>query len=459
MQVAADVEEQARFGPYRLVRRVGSGGMGTVFEAEDMGLGHRVALKLLHPHVARRPGAVERFLREGRSAARIRHPNVVQVFALGLEGETPYLAMELLRGDDLSQVIAREGRLSLDAALDLVLPVVAAVAAAHDAGVIHRDLKPSNVCITLGPNAQACPKVVDFGVSKVIAGDGVADVTASDSVVGTTAYMAPEQARAAGNASFRSDQYSLAALLYQCITGTLPFSGASVYEMVESIMTTPLGAPSARTTGIPPAIDALVLRAMSRNPEERFPSVRAFGAALLPLASERTRLALGVELERSADCPCTDAGHVVAKDAPSSSPESDPTELLHTAVPTASQRGSKTTSSALGYAVWMGAAALVIGLASMAFGREASAPSTRPIVAVTATTAATIGPDPSPRGPEAMPQEVRQPSVASAAPSAVAQPPPQTRPPLPPRPQRPSSAPSVSAAPVTFGDNRAPILP
>jgi serine/threonine-protein kinase len=458
--VAADAEEQARFGPYRIVRRVGSGGMGTVFEAEDTGLGHRVALKLLHPHVARRPGAVGRFLREGRAAARIRHPNVVQVFALGLEGGTPYLAMELLRGDDLSQVIAREGRLSVEAALDLVLPLVAAVAAAHDAGVIHRDLKPSNVCITLGPNALACPKVVDFGVSKVITGDGIAEVTATDSVVGTTAYMAPEHARATGNASFRSDQYSLAALLYQCITGKLPFSGASVYEMVESIMTTPLGAPSACTTGIPPAMDAHVLRAMSRNPEERFPSVRAFGAALLPLASERTRLALTAELECGADAPSTDAGHAVAKDVPSSGPDSAPTLLRHTPAGTTSQSRARAPASALEYTVWVGAVALVVGVASMAFGGEASAPSRHPTVAAAATVVAPATPDPSPRGPEAIPPQVPQTSVASLAPSAVPRSPPGTGapPPVPPRQPR-SSAPSVSVAPVTFGDNRAPILP
>ena len=288
--MAADVDEQGSFGPYRILRRIGSGGMGAIFEAEDTGLGHRVALKLLHPHVARRPGAVERFLREGRAAARIRHPHVVQVFALGLKEETPYLAMELLRGDDLSQVIANEGRLSVEGALDLVLPVVAAVAAAHDAGVIHRDLKPSNVCITRGPGGRAFPKVVDFGVSKVIACDGAADVTVSDSVVGTAAYMSPEQQqRVASSASFRSDQYSLAALLYQCVTGKLPFSGASVYEILEAILTTPLGAPSARTSGITPALDAAVLRAMSRNPDDRFPSVRAFGSALLSIGPRSAR--------------------------------------------------------------------------------------------------------------------------------------------------------------------------
>jgi serine/threonine-protein kinase len=296
MAVSED-DDRARFGPYRIIHRIGTGGMGSVFEAEDTGLGHRVALKLLHPHVAARVGATRRFLREGRAAARIRHPHVVQVFALGTEGDTPYLAMELLEGGSLSDLILRKGALGLRDALDLVLPVIAGVAAAHDAGVIHRDLKPSNVCFAQRPGARPWPKVVDFSVSKVISTAGGAnELTATDTVVGTAAYMAPEQARVASNASFRSDQYSLAVMLYQCITGELPFGGRSLYEILESVMSAPVAPPSARAPNIPGTIDEAVLRAMSRSPEDRFPSVRAFAAALLHAASESARAAYGTEL-------------------------------------------------------------------------------------------------------------------------------------------------------------------
>jgi serine/threonine-protein kinase len=470
--MAASVEQQARLGPYRVLRRVGSGGMGTVFEAEDTALGHRVAVKLLHPHLAGRPGAVQRFLREGRAAARIRHPNVVQVFALGLEGEVPYLAMELLPGDDLSVVIAREGRLSVEAALDLVLPVVAAVAAAHEAGVIHRDLKPSNVCMSRGPGGQACPKVVDSGVSKVIVGETAACVTASNSVVGTTAYMAPEQVRGA-NTSFRSDQYSLAAMLYQCITGELPFSGGSVYEMMESIMTTPLPAPSARTSGLSPALDAAVLRAMSRDPEHRFPTVRAFGAALLPLASERTRLALRAEFEeRTADPGLKDTGSAVARDVFS---RTDPalTTLADTPSAAPSRHGPTAASSRTGHRLWPFAAAFVVGLASMAFGREPSgAPQGLP-QASSAASEGRIAHDPSQGGTEATPRGGPRGSIASAASTPVALSSPETSadngtfaapslethaPPARARPHHPPSLRDVSP-PVPLGDNGAPILP
>lgn len=283
-----DPEAQARFGRYQVLRRVGSGGMGSVFEALDTSSGRHVALKVLHPHIARRRTAIERFVREGHAASRIRHPHVVEIIDLGVEEETPYLAMEFLEGDDLARVIAREGRLAVGVALDVVLPVVMAVAAAHDAGVIHRDLKPSNVCITRGPGDRPWPKVVDFGVSKVIDGtDGDDTGTATDGVVGTVSYMAPEQARSASNASFGSDQYSLGALLYECITGELPFRGRGVYDVVQSVMSRPLAAPSERSAGIPGALDEIVLRAMSRNPEDRFPSVHSFGAALQALASEQ----------------------------------------------------------------------------------------------------------------------------------------------------------------------------
>jgi serine/threonine protein kinase len=313
-------EAQMRVGPYRVIRCIGRGGMASVFEAEDERLGQRVALKQLHPHVAEREGAAERFLREGRAAARVRHPHVVQVFALGGEAETPYLAMELLEGEDLAAILAREKYLSVERALDLLLPVMAAVAAAHDVGVIHRDLKPSNVFVATGPGGRAFPKVVDFGVSKLLVNPDAKDLTASETVVGTAAYMAPEQARAVRNASFRSDQYALGVMLYECVTGERPFTGGSFYEILQAIMTAPLAPPSQvaqRAHGVPAAIDAPIVRALSRAAEERFPSVRALGAALLPFASEAARAAWSDELSRPAplETSCTPVSMVRESEA------------------------------------------------------------------------------------------------------------------------------------------------
>jgi serine/threonine protein kinase len=269
--------------------------MGTVYEAVDTRLGRLVALKLLHPHIAENPTASKRFLREGRAAARIQHPHVVQVLALGSEEGTPFLAMELLEGHDLANLLEKRGRLPVEEALDYVLPVVAAVAAAHDAQVLHRDLKPSNVFVGRGPGGRPWPKVVDFGVSSILGGES-SQGTTGEGVVGTVAYLPPEQAGGTSTGSFEGDQYSLAVVLYECLTGQAPFAGRSAYEVLQAILKGPVPPPSARVSTLSAALDKVVLRAMSRDPLRRYASIRAFGAALLPMASESTRYAWTPEL-------------------------------------------------------------------------------------------------------------------------------------------------------------------
>jgi len=270
--------------------------MGTVYEAVDTRLGRLVALKLLHPHIAENPAASKRFLREGRAAARIRHPHVVQVLALGTEAGAPFLAMELLEGHDLATLLEKRGRLSVTETLDYVLPVVAAVAAAHDAQVLHRDLKPSNVFLGRGPGGRPWPKVVDFGVSSILESGDSSHGTTAEGVVGTVAYLPPEQAGGTSTGSFEGDQYALAVLLYECVTGERPFTGQTAYEVLQAIVKAPVASPGSRAPDVPAAFDKAVMRAMSRDPAKRFASVRAFGAALLPLASERSRYAWTPEL-------------------------------------------------------------------------------------------------------------------------------------------------------------------
>ena len=283
-------------------------------EAVHARLGHRVALKRLHPHVAARPGATERFLREGRAVARIRHPNVVQVFALEEGTSGPYLAMELLDGHESATMLTRAGRIQVQDALELLLPVIAGVAAAHDAGVIHRDLKPSNIFIAQGAGGRRWPKVLDFGVSKVLELGGAVEPAATDAIVGTAAYMAPEQTRSARHASFKSDQYALAVILYQCLTGKAPFSGATDYEVAVAVMTAPICPPSVQVPSLPPALDEVILRAMSRHPDDRFATVRAFGMALLPFAREGERHAWTGELGGDG-APPVDLGEDPASDS------------------------------------------------------------------------------------------------------------------------------------------------
>jgi len=272
-------------GPYELVRALGSGGMGVVYEARHRALGRRVAIKVLHASDPGLPGAAvasARFLREGRVAAQVRHPHVVDVFDIGVEDGVPYLVMELVQGETLAEKIAREGALSLATTAELLLPVVSAVAELHAAGIVHRDLKPANILLARGRAGEIHPKVADFGVSWL--DDGSPAITERNAIIGTYAYMAPEQACSPKGATDRSDLYSLGVIAYECATGRKPFDAPSQLRIVEAILNAPLVAPSMWNPALPPAFDALVARAMNRDPGARFIAAEELGEALLAFA-------------------------------------------------------------------------------------------------------------------------------------------------------------------------------
>ncbi|MFO0625529.1 MAG: serine/threonine-protein kinase [Polyangiales bacterium] len=238
MEADSALRDGAQLGRYRVLRRIGSGGMATVYEAEHGDLEKRVALKTLHPALTLDPEARARFLREGRAAARIRHPNVVEVFDVGQEGDTLYLVMEHLAGEDLGTLLGREGSLGVERLVDLLLPVIAAVMTAHEAGVVHRDLKPENIFLARARNGTTVPKVLDFGISKLSGVGAGPRLTGSAAMLGTPVYMSPEQARS-GHVDARSDQYALGVILYECATGVLPFQAPELY---------PCSTPSCRAT-------------------------------------------------------------------------------------------------------------------------------------------------------------------------------------------------------------------
>ena len=273
-----------RVGQYELVKCIGQGGTGIVYEAVHSALGRRVALKILHTHAhgvdASKRNA--RFLREGRAAAQIRHPHVLDVYDFGVANDLTFLVMELVEGESLAQLLRGERKLRVERAVEVLLPILSAAAELHAGGIIHRDIKPANVLLARGPSV--CPKLADFGVSRF--DDGSPGITDSGAMLGTIEYMAPELIRAESIADERSDQYSLGVTLYECVTGQKPFQGSAPYDLMQAIVGAAVVAPSACEPSVPVSFDDVVLRAMHRDPAQRFSCIDDLAEALLPFATE-----------------------------------------------------------------------------------------------------------------------------------------------------------------------------
>jgi serine/threonine-protein kinase len=267
MQVAPGVVVDAR---YRLLSRLGTGGMAEVWAAEDSQLGRQVALKLLHSRLAADQDFVERFRREASAAAGLQHPNVVSVYDRGESQGNYYIAMEYLRGPSLKDLV-RRGPLEPGYAVELVVQVLRAARFAHRHGVVHRDLKPHNVML----DGEGRVKVTDFGIARA----GASDMTETGSIMGTAQYLSPEQAQ--GHAvTASSDLYSIGVMLFELLTGRVPFDGDSPVTIALRHVSEPPPAPSQLNPAVPPALDAVVLRALAKDPRHRFADADEFIAAL-----------------------------------------------------------------------------------------------------------------------------------------------------------------------------------
>jgi beta-lactam-binding protein with PASTA domain/predicted Ser/Thr protein kinase len=245
---------------YKVLSRLGAGGMADVFLAEDQQLGRQVALKLLHRRFAEDPDFVERFRREAQAAAGLQHPNVVSVYDRGSYEDTYYIAMEYLPGRSLKQLIRQEAPLDPIRAIDITIQILKAARFAHRRGVIHRDLKPHNVIIDDSDQA----KVTDFGIARA----GASDMTETGSIMGTAQYLSPEQAQ--GHAvSAGSDLYSIAVVLYEMLTGRVPFDAEAAVTIALKHVSEAPTAPTAINPAVPPELEQVVLWALNKNPADR----------------------------------------------------------------------------------------------------------------------------------------------------------------------------------------------
>ncbi|HVZ31628.1 MAG TPA: serine/threonine-protein kinase [Polyangiaceae bacterium] len=277
-------------GKYRLVRALGAGGMGTVYEAENVLTLKRAAIKWLHPQFAGNEQAYQRVIHEARASSRIRHENVVDVYDVVHEGDSIFLVMELLIGEPLADLLAREPP-ALHELIALLLPAMRGLAAAHAAGVVHRDIKPENIFLAQKPGYSApVPKIIDFGISKVFDPES-ANLTRSGVTMGTPKYVSYEQLVGARDVDPRTDVYAFGVILYEALTGRAPYDGAKTFgEQAIYFATTVPASPRALRPEVPEALDALVMRAIAKERDARWPSLDAFIESLEPFA-QRTAYA------------------------------------------------------------------------------------------------------------------------------------------------------------------------
>jgi serine/threonine protein kinase len=278
-------------GKYRVEEILGVGGMGVVTKCLHMQLGELVAIKMLRKDVLDDRDAVERFMREAQAAARLRSEYVARVIDVGrFEGNVPYMIMEFLDGHDLGELIEERGCLPVPWAAEMMLQAAEALAEAHSIGIVHRDVKPSNLFVTWRPDGSALVKVLDFGIARAPIGTDL-KLTQTQSLLGTPAYMSPEQMRSARMVDARSDIWSLGTVMYELIEGRRPFEAESFSEMCVKVA---VDAPQPMHNA-PPALQQVVMRCLAKAPEQRFANMAELGNALRPFMRDPNAGGLMVE--------------------------------------------------------------------------------------------------------------------------------------------------------------------
>ncbi|MCC7124505.1 MAG: serine/threonine protein kinase [Acidobacteria bacterium] len=264
---------------YEILKPLGSGGMGQVYRARRLRLGDEVAIKVMQDAAQAPPDLHERFLRESRACAQLRHPGIVSILDFGVDAaRQPYMVMELLSGPSLGDEIVLEAPMPPARVADILDEVAAALQMAHDQGITHRDLKPANIVQHRYDSGEAVYKVIDFGLAVITSASGSTRLTDPNLFVGTMAYAAPEQIRGDVVAA-AADVYAMGVIVYEMLTGTRPFDTADRLSLLNQVLTVSPAKPTERHAGVPPALDDVLLRALAKEPAERWPGIAAFADA------------------------------------------------------------------------------------------------------------------------------------------------------------------------------------
>jgi serine/threonine-protein kinase len=286
-------------GQFKIIKKIGTGGMGAVYKAAQPEMNRMVAVKILHAKLKNRKDLVSRFRREARAMSHLTHPNTVKVLLYGeLDTGELYIVMEYLEGKNLNQVVRREGPLTVERAIPILLQVCGALEEAHQLGMVHRDLKPENIFLTNSGGLQDFAKVLDFGLAKVTERElrpGSIMLTQEGMVFGTPEFMSPEQAQGL-TLDRRSDIYSLAIILYEALTGKLPFDARTSMEYIQLHVTKPPIHIDARVPGktYPPGLGDVLVKALAKKMDDRYATAAEFGEALRPYAPAGTAVVPGL---------------------------------------------------------------------------------------------------------------------------------------------------------------------
>ncbi|HEU4944083.1 MAG TPA: serine/threonine-protein kinase [Solirubrobacterales bacterium] len=320
-----ELSDGDEFAGYRIERRLGRGGMGILYLAVEPGLERRVALKLIAPEAAADEVFARRFAEESKIAASIEHPNVVPIYAAGKEAGVPFIAMRYVAGADLAKRLVREGRLAPDAAVDLIAQVANGLDAIHAAGLVHRDVKPANVLLGGGEGAEHA-YITDFGVARNVSTES--GLTQTGRFVGTLDYVAPEQI-SGGAVDARVDVYALGCLLFKLLTGEVPFPKDGEAARLYAHLNDPPPAPSLYVPAVSMALDDVVIRAMSKSPDDRYPSAGDLGrAAQAALRGERPALPERTVATGAAATRTTEAIAAETAEAQSTPRRTEPTRRI-----------------------------------------------------------------------------------------------------------------------------------